>query len=186
MKKNRYLLITGIISLVVLALMSIIMLFLFDDTAIKHYLLGILCFCIVLITILLWFIQKNTSTLIVDLTSLRDKIVQRIILIAAFMLSILVIPIAYSILSAILIILTGLISNFFLQKILVIDYRGIRYANHWGLMVFKWDNLDSYKLDEENGILEFKLKDGARKQITRIASKHYSIIEANINHFLKK
>jgi hypothetical protein len=104
---------------------------------------------------------------------------QRIVGVIVVLLSAFVIPVAYFIISAILMTSTMFIVIYW-QKILVIDCRGIRYACHWSL---KWDDVNCYKLYKENGILEFEIKNGTRKQITGVPSKSYSIIETGINDF---
>jgi hypothetical protein len=181
MEKNKYLSKRIIWSLTLLVFLGIITLLLFDLSAIKYYLLATCGICVAVIGLLFMYMQKSVLPHIIDLTSLRDRILQRIIGITVVLGSAFVIPVTYFILSAILMILTMLILILW-QKILVIDYRGIRYACHWNL---KWDDVNGYKLDKENGVLEFNLKNGTYKQITGVTPKSYSIIETSIDDFLK-
>ncbi|MDR0699865.1 MAG: hypothetical protein LBG28_11725, partial [Tannerella sp.] len=79
MKKNRYLSKVIIWRLSLLAFLSITALLLFDSSAIKYYLLATCGICVVVIGLLIWFMQKSVLPLIIDLTSLRNRILQRIV-----------------------------------------------------------------------------------------------------------
>ena len=68
-----------------------------------------------------------------------------------------------------------------MQKILVINQKGIRYIMHWDL---KWSSIDCYNFDKKNGILHIQQKNGKHKQIIDISSESHLTIQININKWL--
>ncbi|MCE9144140.1 hypothetical protein K0G29_02475, partial [Bacteroides fragilis] len=90
--------------------------------------------------------------------------------------------IQYFPLSAILILLS-IIASILMQKILVINQKGIRYIMHWDL---KWSSIDCYNFDKKNGILHIQQKNGKHKQIIDISSESHLTIQININKYFNK
>ena len=165
---NNFLLKKILYCLVLLLLTCIITLSLSIPDHIKWELTG-LYFTIGIITIALFYIlqKNNLSGSIINLTTKRNKI----------LLNTLSPP-----LSAILILLS-IIASILMQKILVINQKGIRYIMHWDL---KWSSIDCYNFDKKNGILHIQQKNGKHKQIIDISSESHLTIQININKYFNK
>lgn len=180
---NNFLLKKILYCLVLLLLTCIITLSLSISDHIKWELTG-LYFTIGIITIALFYIlqKNNLSGSIINLTTKRNKILLNTLSPISIILSIYVIPIQYFPLSAILIFLS-IIASILMQKILVINQKGIRYIMHWDL---KWSSIDCYNFDKKNGILHIQQKNGKHKQIIDISSESHLTIQININKYLNK
>ena len=147
----------------------------------KYYMLGAIGVCFILILIAFYISKKSTPPVIIDMTDIKVKILLHILSPAVILLIIFAIPVSYFAFSAILLILTMAVSVY-LRKNFVIDSRGMRYTCRWGL---KWDAVDYYNLDKENGILDIRLKNGVQRQLTGIKPDYYQEIEENIDHYLQ-
>jgi hypothetical protein len=72
-----------------------------------------------------------------------------------------------------------IVFNILFQNWLVISRDGIRYIYHWNE---KWENIKSYNLNVDSGVLTFHLKE--RKQRTvNIDRKDYNNVLTNIGVF---
>ena len=180
---NNFLLKKILYCLVLLLLTCIITLSLSIPDHIKWELTG-LYFTIGIITIALFYIlqKNNLSGSIINLTTKRNKILLNTLSPISIILSIYLIPIQYFPLSAILILLS-IIASILMQKILVINQKGIRYIMHWDL---KWSSIDCYNFDKKNGILHIQQKNGKHKQIIDISSESHLTIQININKYFNK
>lgn len=169
--------------LALLLLTCIITLSLSIPNHVKWELVGFYFIIGIIITALFYILQKKTlSGSIINLTTKRNKILLNTLSPISIILSIYVIPIQYFPLSAILILLS-IIASILMQKILVINQKGIRYIMHWDL---KWSSIDCYNFDKKNGILHIQQKNGKHKQIIDISSESHLTIQININKYLNK
>lgn len=105
-------------------------------------------------SLILYFTKNNLSGSIINLTTKRNKILLNTLSPISIILSIYVIPIQYFPLSAILILLS-IIASILMQKILVINQKGIRYIMHWDL---KWSSIDCYNFDKKMVFYTFNRK----------------------------
>ncbi|GHT63056.1 hypothetical protein FACS189451_09020 [Bacteroidia bacterium] len=158
-------------------------LFLFEKHEIIYCILS-LCSLIILFIIgtMIYYLQKKSTPILINLTNISNEILQIVLIAIAILLSVYLIPIDYFIFSVILIITSILLSVFF-QKMLVINSKGIRNVFKWNL---KWDDIETYSLDKDNGTLNVQLRDGTNQQIKGIKSKYYPIILENISYYMKK
>ena len=160
--------------------MSIIMETLFFN---EYLLLAIVAVVLISVSVVFNKLQRNIQQIMIDLTD-RSNVFYKVFSLGPYillMLSFLLIPQKYVFIT-ILIVLAMFAMNIYMQKYLVIETKGVRCTCRWRL---KWDNIKSYQLDKEKGILNIQTKDGNRDmQISGIAERYYSVILSNMDNYL--
>jgi Ca2+/Na+ antiporter len=181
-KKSKILLFGCIIGLLIIVLFTIV----FLSNINEYYLLAITMIVFVFFNVVFLYLQNNyQQQIVINLTNMTNVYKKRlfsIIPVAIIFLSISLISKNYFIIIA-LTILILLVISLLVPRRLVINSNGIRYIFRWSL---KWNNVQSYRFDKENGILYIRItKNNEEKRITRINENVYSVIAENINNYLK-
>ena len=120
--------------------------------------------------------SKNSSPVVINLTSRRIQLLSRFLGIVCILLAIYVIPVDYFVFSVIVIV-GILIASILSQKFLVFDEEKIRYPLHWSI---KRHEIESYNIDENSNTIFFYLKNGSVKMIKGVNSKFFNTIDTNI------
>ena len=111
--KNKSIINRLLICLSIIVLCSISILWLFETSNHLYYLLTLCGLVIISIGIAIWYLQKDSQPILIDLTNTSSKVLQNLFLATIILLSIYVIPFDYFIISALLIIASMIVPAFF-------------------------------------------------------------------------
>ena len=172
--KNRVFLNKLMISFVVITIGGAYVLFSSSKHIMAYIIVGCLTILAIVIGIMIWFFKKKSTPEITNLTTFSSSILQLFLIIVVVLLSVYLIPVEYFIVSVILIVSTILFNILFLQKLITISDKGIRYGIKWTL---KWEEINTYTIDKENKTFYLYMKSGECKKISSLNDKHCKNIE---------
>jgi hypothetical protein len=178
MSKRANLKTSMLLGVTVLLILTSLILLLFTDIN-ECYILPIVFVTLIFVYVIIHYHKKNVQYVDIDLMPKIYKLIERILPPFAIVFFLMFFPQkSFAIVS---IFMLYLVISLVIDKRLVISDNGIRYIYRWSL---KWDDIQSYRFDNEKGILFIQLKDNSNeKKVSGINEKNYSLILTSINRF---
>lgn len=149
----------------------------------EYYLIITIAAWLAILSILFLHWKKKTQQVVIDLFR-RSTVTHSLLYVMPYIIllsAMLLIPKEY-VFIVLLVLFAWMLFILLIQRRLVIDDNGVRLIFYWEL---NWEQIKSYDLDSESGILHIKLKNSNNTiQIENIAQKDFPLIEKTMNHYL--